>query len=173
MKHLHAPWRLAYVASAPKQKGGCLFCLAPAAGRDAERLLLHRGRTCFTMLNRYPYNGGHLMVAPYAHRGRLQDLTDAERREFLEEARDMEALLDRVLAPHGYNFGINTGRVAGQGMLGHVHLHIVPRWDGDTNFMPTVASTKVISESLDDLYRRLLRLPRGASRRRVPSRKTR
>jgi ATP adenylyltransferase len=154
MKRLNAPWRIAYIRSAPKQKG-CLFCRVAAARRDAETLVLRRGRTCFTILNRYPYNGGHLMIAPYAHKERLQELTGAERGELLAQARDMEALLDRVLAPHGYNLGVNVGRIAGQGVVGHFHLHIVPRWDGDTNFMPVIADTKVVSEALDDLYAKL------------------
>jgi ATP adenylyltransferase len=167
MKWLHAPWRMAYILAAPRRKErGCLFCRVPAARRDAGTLLLHRGRTCFTMLNRFPYNGGHLMIAPYAHRAKLQELTAEERRELVEEARDMEALLDRVLRPHGYNLGVNVGRVAGQGVLGHFHLHLVPRWDGDTNFMPVAAGTRVVSESLAALHRRLrAALRKGTARR--------
>jgi ATP adenylyltransferase len=162
---------MAYIQAAPRRKErGCLFCRVPASRDDAGTLLLHRGRACFTMLNRYPYNGGHLMVAPYAHRAKLQSLSGEEMRELLEEAREMEALLDRVLRPHGYNLGVNLGRIAGQGVVGHIHLHLVPRWDGDTNFMPVCADTRVISEALDELYRRLrAALPRGGT----PSRRSR
>ena len=168
MKWLHAPWRMAYILAAPRRKErGCLFCRVPAARRDGETLLLHRGRTCFTMLNRFPYNGGHLMIAPYAHRAKLQELTSEELRELMEEARDMEALLDRVLRPHGCNLGANVGRVAGQGVLGHIPLPLVPRWDGDTNFMPVAAGTRVVSESLTALHRRLrAALPRPKATRR-------
>ena len=154
MKWLHAPWRMAYIKAAPSP-AGCLFCRVPSARRDRALLLLHRGRTCFTMLNRYPYNGGHLMVAPYAHAGRLKDLSAAVRMELLDRVCEMEALLDRLLRPHGYNLGINVGRVAGQGIEGHLHVHIVPRWNGDTNFLSVVSGTRVVSESLDALYVRL------------------
>jgi ATP adenylyltransferase len=154
MKHLHAPWRIAYIRSAPRARG-CLFCRVAAARRDAHHLLLHRGRAGFTLMNRFPYNPGHLLVAPYAHKGRLSELTEPEMLELLTEAREMEALLDRVLKPHGYNLGINVGRTAGQGVLGHLHLHVVPRWDGDSNFMPVLADTKVVPDALADLYARL------------------
>lgn len=154
MKHLYAPWRMAYIKAARKPKG-CVFCRAPAAGRDAKTFVLFRGRACFTLLNIFPYNPGHLMVAPYAHKAALADLTPDEMLELLAQARDMEALLDRVLRPHGYNLGLNVGRVAGQGVLGHIHLHLVPRWDGDTNFMPILAKTKVLPVALTDLYARL------------------
>lgn len=154
MDYLHAPWRMAYIKSAPKE-GGCVFCEALAAGRDEETLILLRARACFVILNRYPYNPGHVMVAPRAHKERLADLSPEEMTEFLTLARDMEGLLGRVLKPHGYNLGINVGRVAGQGVLGHLHLHIVPRWDGDTNFMPIFADTKVLPAALADLYGQL------------------
>ncbi len=151
---------------ATRKPAGCLFCRVPASRRDRALLLLHRGRTCFTMLNRYPYNGGHLMVAPYAHKQRLGDLTAAEREELLGQTCEMEALLDRLLRPHGYNLGINVGRIAGQGIEGHLHIHIVPRWNGDTNFMSVAAGTRVVSESLDALYVRLRAgLRKGAKRR--------
>lgn len=166
MKHLHAPWRMAYIKAARTGRG-CVFCRAPAARRDAETYVLVRGRACFTLLNIFPYNPGHLMVAPYAHKAALGELSADDLGELLTQARDMEALLDRVLRPHGYNLGINVGRVAGQGVLGHLHLHIVPRWDGDTNFMPILGGTKVLPEALSDLYARLragLRRPGGAAR---------
>ena len=114
--------------------------------------VLSRGRLAFSILNRYPYNNGHLMVAPYRHVGRLSKLTSAEWVEILELANDAAARLDRVMKPDGYNLGINIGRGAGAGIPGHLHLHVVPRWTGDTNFMPTVAATKVISQSLGAAY---------------------
>jgi len=164
MELLHAPWRMAYI-QAPSRPKGCLFCRVGSSRRDAEHLVLLRGRTCFTMLNRYPYNGGHLLVAPYAHRDRLQSLSAAEMRELFGQARRMEALLDVVLRPHGYNLGVNTGRVAGQGVVGHFHLHIVPRWEGDTNFMPVLSGTRVVSEALEALYARLRTALRHGRRR--------
>lgn len=154
MDHLHAPWRIAYIRAHPNLKG-CVFCEAPAANRDAETYVLARGRTCYSILNLYPYNAGHLMVAPYMHKGRFAELTPEEMLEMLTLTRDMEALLERVLKPHGFNGGYNVGRTAGQGVAGHLHLHIVPRWEGDTNFMPVVGDTKVVSDAMADLYARL------------------
>ncbi len=134
---------------------GCLFCQRRRETADSKDHVLSRGRLAFSLLNRYPYNNGHLMVAPNRHVGRLSQLTAKEWEEILELANDAVARLDRVMAPDGYNLGINIGRTAGAGIPGHLHLHIIPRWAGDTNFMPTAAGVKVISQSLDAAYQLL------------------
>ena len=152
MSKLWAPWRSEYFSrhrkpvSSPKK---CIFCLRQRKTDDSKDHLLSRGRLVFSLLNRYPYNNGHLMVAPYRHVGRLPQLRPQEWAEMLELANDAMARLDRVMKPAGYNVGINLGRAAGAGIPGHLYLHIVPRWVGDTNFITTVAGIKVISQSLD------------------------
>lgn len=150
---LWAPWRLAYVAQA--QPRGCLFCRKRRARRDARELVVLRGRRAFVMLNRYPYNNGHLMIAPYRHVGTLEALTSEEWQEIGRLLVQFQRRLTRLLHPHGFNIGLNLGRPAGAGVPGHLHAHLVPRWNGDTNFMPVIAKTKVISQSLDELYRQL------------------
>jgi ATP adenylyltransferase len=119
---------------------------------DRTNLLLCRGSLSLVMLNRFPYNNGHLLVAPSAHKGSLGELSDAELLDLMQTTRRMTALLDLVLQPHGYNIGLNHGRVAGAGLPGHLHWHVVPRWNGDTNFMPVLADTRVIVQSLESLY---------------------
>jgi ATP adenylyltransferase len=138
------------------KKSACFFCdYARAARKDRPNLVLHRGRTCFIVLNRYPYNTGHLMVAPLAHKAEMGRLGARERAELFELAVVAQKTLDRALRPHGYNLGMNLGRVAGAGIPGHLHLHLVPRWNGDTNFMPVVGRTRVVPQALDDLYSHL------------------
>lgn len=154
MNYLWAPWRMPYLKKVDKVK--CFFCAFPKRKKDRKNLILRRGEHCFSILNRYPYNTGHLMVAPYAHKGKMEDLDRDEILELHGLAADMKKLLDRVLRPHGYNLGINLGRVAGAGVPGHLHLHLVPRWDGDTNFMPVVGGTKVLPVSLEELYDALI-----------------
>ncbi|MCG3175962.1 MAG: AP-4-A phosphorylase [Candidatus Omnitrophica bacterium] len=128
--------------------------------------MLVRGRTAFSILNLYPYNNGHLMIAPYRHVARIQELTPAESAEIFRMAQESVTLLERTLKPEGFNLGFNLGRIAGAGYDGHAHLHVVPRWGGDTNFMPVVAGDKVISESLSEVRRRLLAARRSARGRR-------
>jgi ATP adenylyltransferase len=152
---LWAPWRMKYIKAAAKGDEPCFFCAYLRQKNDTRNLILHRGRWCHSILNRYPYNTGHLMVAPIAHKGTLAEMTPEEVLELWEQARWMQDVLDRTLQPHGYNLGINLGRVAGAGVLGHLHLHIVPRWNGDTNFMPVVGGTKVMPMSLGELHRRM------------------
>ncbi len=155
---LWAPWRAGYLSGIRRSSTTskrCLFCRHRRETADAKDHLLSRGRLAFSLLNRYPYNNGHLMVAPYRHVGQLARLTPQEWAEILELANDAIARLDRVMKPDGYNVGINIGRVAGAGIPGHLHLHVVPRWSGDTNFMPTLAGAKVISQSLDAAHRLL------------------
>jgi ATP adenylyltransferase len=145
-RQLWAPWRLEYIASADEQEG-CLFCLAQDAD-DEESLVVHRGKTCFVLLNKFPYSSGHLMVAPYRHVGEFGELEDEEALEIHRLASQAMGALAQTFAPQGYNAGWNLGRVAGAGVVDHVHLHVVPRWAGDTNFMPVLADVKVLPEHL-------------------------
>ena len=145
-RQLWAPWRLEYIESADEQEG-CLFCIAQA-GDDEQGLVVHRGRRTFVMLNRFPYSTGHLMVAPYRHLGDFGELEDEEALEIHRLASQGMGALAQTFAPHGYNAGWNLGRIAGAGVVDHVHLHVVPRWAGDTNFMPVLADVKVIPEHL-------------------------
>jgi ATP adenylyltransferase len=152
-RQLWAPWRLDYIKQADEQPG-CVFCTA-AAGDDEELLVLHRGATAFALLNRYPYASGHLMVAPFRHVGAFTELSAAEAAEIHELTVAALAALAEVFAPHGHNVGWNLGRVAGAGVVDHVHQHVVPRWGGDTNFMPVLADVKVLPEHLAETRRKL------------------
>jgi ATP adenylyltransferase len=162
---LFTPWRMAYLAGpAPATSTGCLFCDLQGLG-DAEALIVERGRHVFAVLNRYPYSNGHVMVAPYAHHGTLQELTRDERGELVDLAARLEEALRAEYAPHGFNVGLNLGKCAGAGVPGHLHLHLVPRWDGDTNFMAVFAGTRIVPEDLGVTFRRLrarLGTPEGA-----------
>jgi ATP adenylyltransferase len=146
-KPLWAPWRLEYIQQADEQDG-CVFCLAAASGDDAEALVVHRGTAAFVLLNKFPYSSGHLMVAPVRHVGEFAELTDEEALEIHRLAERGIAALAETYAPQGYNLGWNLGRIAGAGIVDHVHLHVVPRWAGDTNFMPVLADVKVMPEHL-------------------------
>lgn len=152
-KQLWAPWRLEYIKQADEQLG-CVFCEA-VAGEDEEKLVVHRGELAFVLLNRFPYASGHLMAAPYRHVGEFGELTDDEALEIHRLARSGIGALAQVYGPQGYNLGWNLGRIAGAGVVDHVHLHIVPRWAGDTNFMPVLADVKVLPEHLAETRRRL------------------
>ena len=154
MKQLWAPWRLEYIKSADEELG-CVFCLA-AEGDDEERLVVHRERHVIALLNKYPYSSGHFMVAPIRHVGEYGDLTDEEALELHRLASDGMAALAQLDAPQGYNVGWNLGRSAGAGVVDHVHMHVVPRWGGDTNFMPVLADVKVLPEHLAETRRRLV-----------------
>lgn len=157
MDRLWAGWRSDYVRSVDDEDPeGCLFCRLPEAP-DAEGLILERGETAFSVLNRYPYTTGHLMVSQYRHVAGLEDLAPAEREgvwELLERGR--RALVE-AMAPHGFNMGANLGRVSGAGIPDHLHFHLVPRWSGDTNFMTAVGGTRVLPEDLGDTWERLRR----------------
>lgn len=160
MDHLWAPWRLAYVApqpqpSAPPAGDGCFICRGLGEDNDRQNLIVLRTARSVVVLNRYPYNNGHLLVAPLAHKGRLDELTPEELLETGETLRRMAAALEALIRPDGFNVGLNLGRVAGAGLPGHLHWHVVPRWHGDTNFMPVCADTKVIVQSLDSLWEML------------------
>jgi ATP adenylyltransferase len=154
LARLWAPWRMPYIQRADEPQG-CLFCRVARARDDRRDLVVHRGTRAIVMLNRYPYNPGHLMVAGLTHAASLADLAPAERDALLEAVILAERALASEYRPHGLNLGANLGRVAGAGFPGHVHLHIVPRWNGDTNFMPVVAETKVLPESLARTWSRL------------------
>jgi ATP adenylyltransferase len=145
-KQLWAPWRLEYIQQADEQDG-CVFCLV-AAGGDESSLVVHRGKLVFVLLNKFPYSSGHLMVAPVRHVGEFGDLTDDEALEIHRLAERGIAALAETYAPQGYNLGWNLGRIAGAGVVDHIHLHVVPRWAGDTNFMPVLADVKVLPEHL-------------------------
>ena len=162
MKNLWAPWRMSYILRVD-QTEGCIFCTKPKEQRDEEYLILHRGETCFVMMNLFPYNNGHLMVAPYRHTADLEGLSDKERLELMGLAGQWTEILSVVLKAQGFNIGMNLGRIAGAGIDQHLHLHVVPRWDGDTNFMPIIGDTKVISEALAETY---VKLKEEFSRRR-------
>ena len=153
MKQLWAPWRLEYIEQADELPG-CVFCVA-AEGDDEERLVVHRGREAFVLLNRFPYASGHLMVAPIRHEGDFAGLAEGEILEIHRFAAQGVGALAQALSPHGYNLGWNLGRVAGAGVVDHVHLHVVPRWVGDTNFMPVLADVKVLPEHLSETRRKL------------------
>jgi len=153
VKQLWAPWRLEYVSSADEIQG-CVFCTA-AAGDDEEGLVVHRGTEAFVLLNKFPYASGHVMVAPYRHVGELGDLTDEEALEVHRLISQGLAALAETYAPQGYNIGWNLGRIAGAGIVDHTHAHVVPRWAGDTNFMPVLADVKVLPEHIAETRRKL------------------
>ena len=153
MEHLWSPWRLAYIQGASGATG-CVFCDALARD-DAAPLILHRGRTCFVILNLFPYNSGHLMVVPNRHVASLKDATPEELSEVMALTRVAELALTEAFAPHGMNMGINLGKPAGAGILDHLHMHVVPRWNGDTNFMTVVGRTRVLPEELPQVAEKL------------------
>ena len=152
-KQLWAPWRLEYIKGADEQ-AGCVFCDA-AAGEDEEKLVIRRGERAFVLLNKFPYSSGHLMVAPFGHVGQLDAITDEEALEVHRLATQGLGALRQVYGSEGFNLGWNLGRVAGAGVVDHIHLHVVPRWAGDTNFMPVLADVNVLPEHLAETRRRL------------------
>lgn len=155
MERLWSPWRMEYITAARGGDEGCIFCDLPGKGDDEAALLLRRGGRAFVMLNAYPYNPGHLMVAPYRHIGELDGLEDEELLECQRLLQSALAALREEMSPDGFNVGMNVGRVAGAGVPGHLHWHAVPRWNGDSNFMTAVGHTRVLPESLEDTYRKL------------------
>lgn len=154
MDQLWAPWRLSYVAAAkpPGVEEPCFICGGLAANDDRANLIALRTARSVVVLNRFPYNNGHLLIAPRAHKGRLDELDSAELLDTQETLRRAIAVFDRLMKPDGYNVGLNLGRAAGAGLPGHLHWHLVPRWFGDTNFMPVFGDTRVIVQSLDALW---------------------
>jgi len=159
MDHLWAPWRLAYVKAdkptpSPALHNDCFICgnLAQSPDHDRANLILWRRTHSVVLLNKFPYNNGHLLVAPLSHKARLDELTSNELLELQLTLCDMIAIIEKTMSPDGFNVGLNLGKVAGAGLPGHLHWHIVPRWNGDTNFMPVISDVKVIVQSLDALY---------------------
>ncbi len=152
MEHLHAPWRIEYIL-APKAPATdhSLFARIGQSNADEENFVLARERTCFALLNSYPYNGGHLMVVPYRQTADLNDLMDSELTELMLLTRRCVNALRQVMKPEGFNLGVNLGRVAGAGVTEHLHIHVVPRWNGDTNFMPVLGGTTVVPQALAEL----------------------
>lgn len=158
MNRLYAPWRMAYVEQ-PQEPSpdatGCVFCDKAASTEDVPNLVVHRGRFCFVLLNLFPYNNGHLMVVPYLHTALLADLDADMSLELLTLAQSAQAALAKTMHPEGYNLGMNLGTAAGAGIADHLHLHVVPRWTGDTNFMPVLADVKVLPDVLENTCRKL------------------
>ena len=157
MDRLWAPWRMAYIdgIGASGSHDGCFLCAARDAKDDRQALVLIRRPHAFAVLNRFPYNNGHTLVVPASHKANLEDLADEEMLALMQVARDVMGVCRGMMRPDGFNIGFNFGRTAGAGLPEHLHLHVVPRWNGDTNFMPVLADTKVIPQSLEDLYGRL------------------
>jgi len=147
---LFAPWRIEYILG-PKTDG-CFLCAALKAGDDRAHLLLYRGRTCAVIMNRYPYTCGHLMVITLRHVDTLAAMTPEERAEMMELTHRCVEILTAAMKPHGFNTGLNLGKVAGAGLNEHIHQHIVPRWNGDSNFMPITGATRIIPQALDELH---------------------
>ena len=153
MEYLWAPWRIEYIQRAAES--GCILCQKPRENNDEANFILYRGQHNFIILNVFPYNPGHLMVAPYRHIADLQDLRDEEAKEHFDIIKKGLELLKEVMEPAGFNIGLNMGKVAGAGIAEHLHTHIVPRWQGDTNFMQVLSDTKVIPEALAATYQKL------------------
>jgi ATP adenylyltransferase len=164
MEHLWAPWRIEYILA--KKGEGCIFCVKPSPKEDRERLILYRSKHTIIMMNRFPYNSGHLMVAPRKHSGDLDDLTPEELSDLSVHLRSVVSILRRAMNPQGFNIGMNIGQIAGAGVTDHLHFHVVPRWSGDTNFMPIVGDTTVVPEALKKTYGKLLSVVNKADRER-------
>jgi ATP adenylyltransferase len=155
MESLHAPWRIEYILAPKQQHDQSLFTRIAQSSDDETNLVIARDRTCYAVLNRYPYNGGHLMVVPYKQSPDLNGLTDEELADLWKLARRCVAALAKLVKPDGFNIGINLGRAAGAGITEHLHIHVVPRWQGDTNFMPVIAQTSVVPQALSEMASQL------------------
>lgn len=154
MEHLWSPWRFKYITAAD-QAPGCVFCRMLEFGDDTQMLILHRGENNFIVLNKFPYSNGHLMIVPYAHVPSLAPLPDATSNEMMALTKRAQSILEQEYKPNGLNIGVNIGQAAGAGVAEHVHLHVVPRWVGDANFMTIVGETRVMPEELGETYARL------------------
>ncbi len=154
MRHLWSPWRMTYIEKHEKESG-CVFCNAQAKADGTENLIVLRGKNAYVILNRFPYTSGHLMVIPFEHKPNLEDLNSETRAEMMELASRCTTVLRKVYRTESFNMGINIGEAAGAGVLGHVHIHIVPCWVGDTNFMSTTGDMRVLPAALEDTYRRV------------------
>jgi ATP adenylyltransferase len=157
MDYLWTPWRYAYITNTAKQEGNreaCIFCNLPEL-EDQEAHIVYRGKDCYVVLNTFPYTSGHLMVVPFEHLDELHKLPEAAANEMIALSKRMEGVLRRLYSPDGINLGMNIGRAAGAGVAGHIHMHVLPRWVGDTNFMTTVAESRVLPETLEITYKRI------------------
>lgn len=157
MDKLWAPWRVKYIREVINKRKGCVFCRIIREKKDKRNFIFVRRQYCFAVLNTYPYNNGHVLILPYRHVNDLSKLSKKESEDLWGLLNYTRELLDGVLTPHGYNIGINLGKKAGAGFPGHLHIHVVPRWEGDVNFMPVIAGIRVISQSLRALYEKLMR----------------
>ena len=154
MDYMWAPWRMEYILSS--KPAGCIFCDKPQQNTDRENLILYRGETCFVIMNYYPYNNGHLLIVPYRHISNLEDLTTQEQAEIMSVLAKSNEIIKETMNPDGLNIGMNLGKVAGAGIDDHLHFHIVPRWNGDTNFMPVLGHTKVLAQALYESWDSLM-----------------
>ncbi len=155
MEPLHAPWRIEYILAPKQQLDQSLFTRIAQSVDDETNLVIVRDRTCYAVLNRYPYNGGHLMIVPYKQTPDLNGLTDEELADLWKLTRRCVNALTQLIKPDGFNLGINLGKAAGAGITNHLHIHVVPRWQGDTNFMPVIATTSVVPQALNELAAQL------------------
>jgi ATP adenylyltransferase len=155
MESLHAPWRIEYILAPKSPATESLFTRIAQAGDDEANYVIARSKMSYALLNTYPYTGGHLMVVPYKEAKDLNDLTDEEMTDLLRLTRRCQNALSELMHPEGFNIGMNLGKIAGAGILGHLHVHIVPRWTGDTNFMPVLANTTVVPQALKELAAQL------------------
>jgi len=153
MDIIWAPWRIEYITQ-PKEPG-CIFCIKPSENQDKKNFILLRGERCFVIMNFYPYNNGHLMIVPFRHISDIAELTVDEKLEMMDLLALSKEALQKTMSPNGFNIGMNLGEVAGAGIKDHLHFHIVPRWNGDTNFMPVCAHAKVVSEGLAETWEKL------------------
>ena len=153
MNYLWSPWRMEYIEN--NKADGCIFCNVQSMVDGTENLIVQRGEFSFVILNRFPYTSGHLMVIPFVHKPNLEELDSATRAEMMEFTSRCTTILRSIYGPQGFNVGVNIGEAAGAGVREHVHIHIVPRWMGDTNFMSSVGTTRVLPEALDDTYKRV------------------
>jgi len=156
MDYLWTPWRYAYVSSAEKSSG-CVFCNALTAGNDEAARIVYRGKHCFVILNTYPYTPGHVMIVPYTHLDELQKLPADAANEMMALSQRMETVLRELYTPDGVNLGMNIGKAAGAGIAGHIHMHVLPRWVADANFMSVVGETRVLPETLEETWKRMTR----------------
>lgn len=154
MDYLWTPWRYAYVTNAEKVSG-CIFCQLPKLGDDAKALIAHRGEHCYIVLNSFPYTPGHVMIVPFAHLDQLQKLPEAAAREMMALTQRMEGVLRQLYTPDGVNIGMNIGKAAGAGVAGHIHMHALPRWVADANFVSVVGETRILPEALETTYQRM------------------
>lgn len=158
MNRLFAPWRIHFIEDLRERTDGCVFCeiAASISEKDSDNLVLHRGKTVFVLMNKYPYISGHLLVLPYKHTGSLSELSDEERNEMMGLTSSSMDIISNSIEPEGFNCGLNFGRAAGAGIVDHVHMHVVPRWVGDNNFLPVLGDTRSIPEYLEKTYEKLI-----------------